>query len=198
VGSLATIDAWIAPPKGKHGFHAAEVAERQAVGPTPDPSDGERVYQSMIEFNAARAGSRDPKLVRNLVKPLRALYTDMVEDTWTLIWKAVDRERRRPEAASVARRARGRTIRTPCASQQAHGTDMTDVVAGLAEKLREANGLHQGAAGDETGPGDTSARRRPATRLGRAHSPMRHRRRSRALLREAGARGSNPLTPTST
>jgi hypothetical protein len=33
--SLAAIDAWIAPPKGRHGFHAAEVAERQAVGPTP-------------------------------------------------------------------------------------------------------------------------------------------------------------------
>jgi hypothetical protein len=106
VGSLAAIDAWIVPPRGKHGFHAAEVAERQAVGPTPDPSDGERVYQSMIEFNGARAGSRDPALVRKLVKPLRALYGDMVEDTWNLIWRAVDRERKRPEAASVARRAR--------------------------------------------------------------------------------------------
>jgi hypothetical protein len=106
VGSLAAIDAWIAPAKGKHGFHAAEVAELQAVGPTPDPSDGERIYQLMIEFNAARARSKDPGLVRKLVKPLRALYGDMVEDTWGLIWKAVDRERKRPEAASVARRAR--------------------------------------------------------------------------------------------
>jgi hypothetical protein len=106
MGSLATIDAWIEPSGGKHGFHAAEVAERQAVGPTPDPSDGERVYQSMTEFNAARAGSRDPALARKLVQPLRALYGDMVEDTWTLIWKAIDRERKRPEAASVARRVR--------------------------------------------------------------------------------------------
>jgi len=60
----------------------------------------------MIDFNADRAGSRDPALVRKLVKPLRALYADMVEDTWALIWKAVDRERKRPEAASVARRTR--------------------------------------------------------------------------------------------
>jgi hypothetical protein len=106
VGSLAAIDAWIAPSKRKHGFHAAEVAERQAVGPTPDPSDGDRVYQAMIEFNAARAGSKDPALVRKLAKPLQSLYTDMVEDTWNLIWKVVEREGKRPEAASVARRAR--------------------------------------------------------------------------------------------
>jgi hypothetical protein len=106
VGSLAAVNAWIAPPMGRHGFHAAEVAERQAVGPTPDPSDGERVYQCMIEFNAARGESKDAALVQKLVQPLRALYRDMVEDTWALIWQAVDRERKQPEAASVARRAR--------------------------------------------------------------------------------------------
>jgi hypothetical protein len=106
VGSLAAIDAWIAPPKGEHGFHAAEVAERQAVGPTPERLDGEKVYQRMIEFNAARAGSKDPAVVRRLVKPLRELYDNMVGDTWTLIWKVVDRERGRPEANSVARRVR--------------------------------------------------------------------------------------------
>jgi hypothetical protein len=105
-GSLAAIDAWIEPPKGRRGFHAAEVAERQAVGPTPDPESGERVHQLMIEFNAARAGSKDPGLVRTLVGPLRAFYGDMVKDTWGLIWKAVDRERNRTEAASVAGRAR--------------------------------------------------------------------------------------------
>jgi hypothetical protein len=104
--SLAAIDAWIAPPKGQHGFHAAEVGERQAVGPTPDPSDAEEVDRCMSEFNAARAGRKTPALVRKLAQPLRALYRDMVEDTWALIWKAVDRERKRPEAASVARRTR--------------------------------------------------------------------------------------------
>jgi hypothetical protein len=110
VRSLAAIDAWIEPPSGRDGFHAAEVAERQPVGPTPDPSDGHRVYNLMSEFNAARAGSTDPSVVRRLVQPLRALYGEMVEDTWSLIWKVVDRERRRPEAASVARRARADRI----------------------------------------------------------------------------------------
>src|SRR5262249_28713115 len=106
VGSLAAIDAWIAPAKGEHGFHAAERAERQAVGPTPDPSDGDKVHEMMLEFNEARAGSKDPALVGRLTKPLRALYDHMVADTWNLVWKVIDRERARPDAGSVARRAR--------------------------------------------------------------------------------------------
>jgi hypothetical protein len=106
VGSLAAIDAWIAPPRGKHGFHAAEAAERQAVGPTPDPEDGERVYQLMSAFNAARRRRKNPAFIRKLIKPLQALYQNMVDDTWSLIWKTVERERGRPEATSVARRAR--------------------------------------------------------------------------------------------
>jgi hypothetical protein len=64
VGSLAAIDAWIAPPAGNHGFHTAELAERQPVGPTPDPKDGERVHEAMIQFNAARAGSFPGKNAR--------------------------------------------------------------------------------------------------------------------------------------
>lgn len=106
VGSLAAIDAWIEPPAGIHGFHAAEAAERQAVGPRPDPTDGEKVHKYMVEFNAARAGSKDPALVQELAKPLRTLYDGMVGDTWSLVWKAVDRERKRPEATSVGRRTR--------------------------------------------------------------------------------------------
>jgi hypothetical protein len=105
VGSLAAIDAWIEPGRGKDGFHAAEAAERQPVGPTPDPSDGERIYDLMMQFNKARAGSRDPVVVRQCVKPLRELYNDLVEDTWNLIWRALDRERQRPEADSVTGRA---------------------------------------------------------------------------------------------
>ena len=60
----------------------------------------------MSEFNAARAGSKDPALLWKFVQPLRGLYQGMVEATWALIWKAVDRERKRPEAASVGRRTR--------------------------------------------------------------------------------------------
>ena len=106
VGSLTAIDAWIDPPAREHGFHAAERAERQAVGPTPDPTDGVKVHELMQQFNAARAGRKDPALVQKLLGPLRALYEPMVKDTWNLIWKVIDRERGRPEAGSVARRAR--------------------------------------------------------------------------------------------
>jgi len=40
--SLSALDAWIDPPAGTHGFHAAERAERQAVGPTPIRRTGKR------------------------------------------------------------------------------------------------------------------------------------------------------------
>jgi hypothetical protein len=106
VGSLAALDAWIDPGRGRHGFLAAESAERQAVGPTPDPVDGERVYELMMRFNEARAGSKDASVLAKHIGPLRALYADLVEDTWQLIWRTIDRERSLPEAASVARRAR--------------------------------------------------------------------------------------------
>lgn len=104
--SLAAMNAWIAPVGGVHGFKAAEVAESQAVGPVPNPKDGEVVHGLMKTFNAQRAGSKDPVLVRKLAEPLRELYKGMVDDTWILIWKVVDRERAKPEAASVVRRSR--------------------------------------------------------------------------------------------
>jgi hypothetical protein len=104
VGSLPAIDAWIAPGRGRHGFNAAEQAEHKAVGPVPDPKDGEKVFELMKTFNSGRAGSKDLVLLQKLVKPLRALYDAMVADTWNLIWKAIDRERPFAEAPSVTRR----------------------------------------------------------------------------------------------
>lgn len=104
-GSLAATFAWIEPGRGTDGFQAAEAAERQAVGPTPDPDDGERIFDLMKAFNESRGGSRDPGTVRKLVKPLRDFYDNMVDDTWTLIWRVIGHERGRPEASSVARRA---------------------------------------------------------------------------------------------
>lgn len=105
IRSLAAIDAWIAPPRGKHGFHAAEASERQAVGPTPDPKDGEKIHQAMGQFNTRRAGSHDPAIVQKLIGPMCTLYDGMVRDTWDLTWRALDRERLRDEAPSVARRS---------------------------------------------------------------------------------------------
>lgn len=104
--SLASLDAWIAPPNGMHGFEAAEDAERHAVGPVPDPRDGEKIHDAMGKFNAARAGNTNRDVVHRLSRPLRILYDGMVRDTWNLIWKAIDRERAaHREAPSVERRA---------------------------------------------------------------------------------------------
>lgn len=104
--SLFAMDAWIDPPDGTHGFHAAEQAERQAVGPVPAPEDGQRVHTLMKTFNEKRAGRKDPKTVQDLSRDLRMLYDDMTAATWRLIWKVIDRERTKTEAASVERRAR--------------------------------------------------------------------------------------------
>jgi hypothetical protein len=104
--SLAAIDAWIDPLAGEHGFNAAELAESHSVGPVPGPKQGQLVHTLMNTFNQQRAGSKDPTVVRKLAKPLSALYGAMVEETWNLIWKVVDRERAKPQAASVARRVR--------------------------------------------------------------------------------------------
>jgi hypothetical protein len=103
--SLPAIDAWIAPEGGQHAFQAAAAAERLIVGPTPDQSIGEQVHKLMGEFNASREGSKDPAVVRRLIEPLREVYETLINDTWSLIWKVVNRERSLPEAASVARRA---------------------------------------------------------------------------------------------
>lgn len=109
-GSLAAINAWIDPPMGTHGFNAAELAERQAVGPTPSPNDGETVFALMKTFNEKRKNSTDPAVVQELVQPLRKLYSSMTKATWSLTWLAVDREKAVDEAPSVARRARGDRI----------------------------------------------------------------------------------------
>lgn len=105
-GSLTAMDAWIDPPKGKHGFHAAELAERQVIGPTPSPKDGETIFALMKVFNEQRVGSTDPVLVQKLAQPLRKLYGSMVDETWKLVWKVIDRERARTEAVSLMRRVR--------------------------------------------------------------------------------------------
>lgn len=103
--SLAAADAWIDPGR-EQGFHAAELAERKAVGPAPAPEDAREIQALMKTLNEQRAGSKDPARVNTLAQPLRRLYDRMVGQTWSLIWRVVDRERATPEAPSVTRRAR--------------------------------------------------------------------------------------------
>lgn len=135
--SLAALDAWIAPPDGKHGFTAAEVAEAHSVGPVPSPMDGQLVHTLMKTFNEQRAGNKDPVVVHKLAQPLRALYKSMVDETWNLIWKVVNRERAKPEAASVARRARADRIAYAAQLQW---------MAGPAEGRRKTRLTSRGAA----------------------------------------------------
>lgn len=135
--SLAAMDAWIAPPDGEHGFNAAELAEGHAVGPVPSPKNGQRVHTLMRTFNAQRAGSKDPVLLHKLAQPLRTLYKGMVDETWNLIWKVVNRERVKPEAASVSRRAREDRIAYAAQLQW---------MAGPAEGRRKTRMTPRGAA----------------------------------------------------
>jgi hypothetical protein len=102
--SLPALEAWIDPPAGQTGFETAEVAERMAVGPVPDPHDGQRVHDLMAWFNEARRGSTDPAVVRRLVWPLRVFYGRLINPVWELIWRVVDRERLIHEAPSVGER----------------------------------------------------------------------------------------------
>lgn len=101
--SLGALDAFIEPPPRVHGFHAAEQAERISIGPLP--GDEDRVVADLMDvFNAARDGSTAPKKVAPLLKPIEQHYLPLLQRTWTLLWRVLERERLHPEAASVGRR----------------------------------------------------------------------------------------------
>lgn len=104
--SLPALNAWIEPPADVHGFRAAEMAERTPIGPAPSPDDAQKIFALMKAVNEARKGSTDYDYVQKLAKPLRARYGDLTHTTWDLMRQVLDRERAKPEAASVGRRAR--------------------------------------------------------------------------------------------
>ncbi|MGF6985274.1 hypothetical protein QFZ99_004751 [Paraburkholderia atlantica] len=105
VQSLPAMNAWIDPPAGIHGFVAAQQAERLSIGPIPDPKDGQDIFAMMQLFNLQRKRSTDPKLIAKLIPSLRERYVSMIEATWDLMWAIINREKTKPEAASVIRRA---------------------------------------------------------------------------------------------
>lgn len=96
--------AWRTRRARAHGFEAAVLAERFAIGPVPDADDDTRLEPLMQGFNAARAGRTTPAVVRALLPPIAAHYQPLLERAWELLWHALERERAWPEAPSVTRR----------------------------------------------------------------------------------------------
>jgi hypothetical protein len=105
--SLAALDAWIDPPSGTHGFDAAAEAEAVPVGPQPDHGEGEAADRLVGAFNEARGRSVDPPVVTPLLRDLRAHYAALIQSTWDLTVRCVDRERGWEEATHVERRFEG-------------------------------------------------------------------------------------------
>jgi hypothetical protein len=103
--SLPALDAWIDPPTDTHAFHAAARAEQEPIGPRPERGEGDEAQRLMRSFNVARAGSTDRIVVERLLNPIRAFYQDLVDGTWELMWRSIERERQWPEAPSVVRRS---------------------------------------------------------------------------------------------
>ena len=99
--SLAALDAWIDPPSGVHAFDAAAEAEAIAVGPQPDHGEGEIADRLVADFNQARAGSVDAAVVEPLLTDLRAHYDGLIDSTWALTRRCVERERGWAEAPAV-------------------------------------------------------------------------------------------------
>jgi hypothetical protein len=102
--SIAALDAFIEPPHGMHGFHAAEAVEDNSVGPVPGSDDDERLEPLVERFNERRAGQTDLAAVRPLLGPIENHYRPMVHYAWDLLWRCRNRESKVLEAASVERR----------------------------------------------------------------------------------------------
>jgi hypothetical protein len=136
--SLPALNAWIDPPPGIHGFDAASEAERLAVGPVPNPLDGDYIYTHLMKpFNERRGKSTNPALIEKLVKPIRDYYADMTTKTWDLVWQVIQRERKKPEAESVERRVLN--------DRKAYGEHMA-WMNGPQKGLRRSRMTHRGAA----------------------------------------------------
>lgn len=103
--NLAAVDAQIEPPRGMHAFEASAATEIDArIGPEPTEDIDRVTTELLTAFNAARARSTDPHVIRPLLGPLEDHYRRLVEPVWALMGRAVARERAVPAAPSVARR----------------------------------------------------------------------------------------------
>jgi hypothetical protein len=102
--SLPALDAVIEPPPLRDAHAALLAAEENEIGPAPTATDDERVERLLADFHARRSGSTAEEVVAGLRGPLEAHYAALVDRSWPLLWASLERERRWPEAPSVARR----------------------------------------------------------------------------------------------
>jgi len=95
---------WEAARRGAHGFDAAALAERFAIGPLPDGEDDRRLAPLVDKFNVQRDGCKELAVVGPLLGPIHDHYRPLLDRAWELLWHALARERAYPEASSVGGR----------------------------------------------------------------------------------------------
>ncbi len=102
--SLEALDAFVDPPAGMSGFEAAAAAELYPSGPSPSGDDDTALEPLMTAFNEARARRTEAAVTEPLLGPIANHYRPLLERSWRLTWRALERERTYAEAPSVGRR----------------------------------------------------------------------------------------------
>lgn len=102
--SLPALDAVIEPPKGRTGHEAACEAEKLEIGPVPGGDDDSVLEPLVSQFNRARGRHTDEATVAPLRAPIESHYTRLVDRSWKLLWRCLERERQYPEAPHVQSR----------------------------------------------------------------------------------------------
>jgi hypothetical protein len=126
--NLAALDAFIDPPAGLHGHEAAAREELDPIGPRPDADQDGRAEQIITVFNARRARSTDPAVVKPLLAPVKRHYEPLLRRTWAMAWRRLDGERALPTARFVSDREAG--------DRDAYAFHMDGVGRGIRRRAR--------------------------------------------------------------
>jgi hypothetical protein len=148
--NLAALDAQIDPRQGLHAFEASVAAEAAArIGPEPT-EDVDRVTEELLSrFNEQRDGATDAATVTPLLGPMQQHYRGLVQPVWSLMGRALDRERALPAAPSVRRRfetdreAFGRHVDWVAGGGRYRTTDTPRQAAMTLRRLEEAQSRYE-------------------------------------------------------
>lgn len=94
--NLAAIDAWVEPPADVDGFVAAAQRETVSAGPIPTPAV-ERQIEEMVDRLGAARNANDAAAEAAARAEISAVYRELVDPAWDLMWRVRDREARWPE-----------------------------------------------------------------------------------------------------